>query len=150
MAKYQTTVRSHLPPSEAFEFMADLRNFATWDPGVRSVDQVAGEGAGADAEFLVVVDGPGSGVDLHYRAVDYDAPRSITVEASSRWITSRDRIDVVAIVDAADGATSEVTYVAELTLNGPLGWADPAVRPFFNRIAGRAEAGLRRAIGVPA
>lgn len=150
MATYQTTVRTHLSPGEAFEYMADLRNFVAWDPGIRSVEQVAGVGPGPTSEFMVVFDGPGDGVDLHYRTVVYEAPRSITVEAKTRWFTSRDRIDIAPIVDSVDEAKSKVTYVAELTLNGVLKWADPVLRPYFNRISGRADAGLRREIGGPA
>ena len=149
MANYQTNVRTHLPPGEAFEYMADLRNVAAWDPSVRSVEQVAGAGAGSESEFVVVVDGPGDGVQLRYRTVDYDPPRTVTVEASTRWFTSRDRIDVVPIADSADAAKSEVTYNAELTLNRALRWADPVLRPFFKRYAGRGDAGLRHAIGAP-
>jgi carbon monoxide dehydrogenase subunit G len=147
MASYETTVRTPLPPTEAFEYMADLRNFAEWDPGVRSVEQVVGNGAGPDAAFNVVVDGAGRGVDFRYETVDFDRPESVTVEASTRMFTSRDRIDVEA-VDRSDPASgSVVRYRAELKLNGPLGFVDPLLRPFFNRIAGRADAGLQRVLG---
>ena len=36
MARYMTRVRTDMAPSEAFAYMADLRNFAEWDPGVTS------------------------------------------------------------------------------------------------------------------
>ena len=35
MARYVTTVRTSWAPEVAFGYMADLRNFAEWDPGVR-------------------------------------------------------------------------------------------------------------------
>jgi hypothetical protein len=148
MAIYETTVRTPLPPGEAFEYMADLRNFAEWDPGVRSVEQVAGDGAGAESAFVVVVDGPGGGVDFRYETVDFDRPETVTVEATTRLFTSRDRIDVEVVDPDDPGSGSVVRYRAELTLNGPFGLADVLVRPFFNRIAGRADAGLRNAIGT--
>ena len=34
MARYVTTVRTPRPPAEAFAYLADLGNFAEWDPGV--------------------------------------------------------------------------------------------------------------------
>jgi len=46
MARYRTTVRTDRPPSDAFAFMADLRNFEHWDPGVRRATQVDGDGGG--------------------------------------------------------------------------------------------------------
>ena len=47
MARYVTTVRTQQPAAEAFAYMADLRHFAEWDPGVKKVVQVKGDGAGA-------------------------------------------------------------------------------------------------------
>ena len=55
MATYKTTVRSPMSAHEAFAFMADLRNFAVWDPGVVKVTQVQGDGPGPDTVFDVVV-----------------------------------------------------------------------------------------------
>jgi hypothetical protein len=147
MASYETTVRTPLPPTDAFEYMADLRNFAEWDPGVRSVEQVAGDGAGAESAFVVVVDGPGSGVEFRYETIDFDRPESVTVEAATRMFTSRDRIDVEAVDPSDPSLGAVVRYRAQLDLNGPLGFIDPVLRPFFNRIAGRADAGLQRVLG---
>ena len=55
--------------------------------------------------------------------------------------TSLDRIDV-----EPDGTGSLVTYDAELRLNGPLGVFDLVLRPLFDRIGGRADEGLQRAL----
>jgi carbon monoxide dehydrogenase subunit G len=141
MAKYVTTVRTPRTPDEAFAYMADLRNFEEWDPGVRSAVQVRGDGPGPDAEYDVTVDAPGGGLTLRYRATEYAAPRSITVKASSRLFTSLDRIDVT-----PDAAGSLVRYDAELTLNGPLGMFDRFLTGPFRKIGERANRGLIRAL----
>ena len=141
MARYQTTVRTDRPAAEVFDYMADLRNFEQWDPGVQRVEQVTGDGGGANAEFDVTVDAPGSGLTLRYVTTEFDAPRSAVVRAESRMFTSLDRITV-----EPDGDGSVVTYDAELTLNGPLGLFDLALRPVFDRIGGRADEGLQRAL----
>lgn len=141
MARYRTTVRTGLAPADAFAFMADLRNFEDWDPGVQRATQVEGQGGGPDASFDVVVDAPGKGLTLRYVTTEYDAPRHVVVRAESRMFTSLDRIDV-----EPDGAGSLVTYDAELRLNGPLGVFDLVLRPFFDRIGGRADDGLQRAL----
>lgn len=39
MTRYQTKLRTPLSAEQAFAYMADLRNFAEWDPGVRRVTQ---------------------------------------------------------------------------------------------------------------
>ena len=141
MARYRTTVRTDRSPEDAFTFMSDLRNFENWDPGVESATQVVGEGGGPDSTFDVVVAAPGKGLTLRYVTTEYEAPRRVIVRAESKLFTSLDRIDV-----EPDGTGSLVTYDAELTLNGPLGWFDLALRPIFDRIGGRADHGLQQAL----
>lgn len=141
MARYVTTISSPMSPQDAFDFMSDLRNFEEWDPGVKSAVQVSGDGGGPGAVFDVVVEAPGKGLTLRYETVEYDAPTTAVVKASSRLFTSLDRIEVV-----PDGDGSRVTYDAELNLNGPLGIFDLALRPIFDRIGGRANEGLQRAL----
>lgn len=163
MARYSTTVRTPLSPSDAFAFMADLRNFEQWDPGVSDVTQVRGDGGGPDSVFDVVVRTAGRGTTLRYVTTHYvgahdpsaqydeehrDEPRTVTVEARSALLTSIDRIDIV-----PDGDGSLVTYDAELRLNGVLAVFDLGLRVAFGRIGDRAAAGLERALGgerVPA
>lgn len=141
MARYRTTVRTDMAPADAFAFMADLRNFETWDPGVQRVTQVDGDSGGPDASFDVVVDAPGSGLTLRYVTTEYDAPHHFVVRAESKLFTSVDRVEVV-----PDGTGSLVTYDAKLNLNGPLGVFDLLLRPVFARIGGRADAGLQQAL----
>ena len=141
MARYRTTVRTARPPAEAFAFMADLRNFEDWDPGVQRATQIDGDGGGPGASFDVVVDAPGRGLTLRYVTTEYDPPRHVVVRAESRVFTSLDRIHV-----EPDGTGSLVTYDAELRLNGPLGIFDLLLRPAFDRIATRADEGLQRAL----
>lgn len=137
MARYVTTVRTHQTAAEAFAYMADLRHFADWDPGVRKVVQVAGEGAGAGAEFDVSV----SGTTLRYVTTTYEPTTELVVVAKSRTLTSTDRVTV-----RRDGGATLVTYDALLELNGLLRLADPVLRLAFGRIGDRAAAGLRRAL----
>lgn len=141
MAQYTTTVSTPRSPEDAFAYMADLRNFAEWDPGVQSVVQIAGDGGGADAVFDVTVDAPGKGLTLRYETIEYSAPSTVTVKATSKMFTSLDRIDVT-----PDGDGSIVRYDAQLLLNGPLRVLDLALRPIFGRIGGRANSGLLKAL----
>lgn len=148
MARYVTSVRTPLPPAEAFAYMADLRNFAEWDPGVRSVAQVEGHGGGPNAVFDVAVAVPGGTATLRYVTELYDATRRVRVEARSRLLTSIDTIDVAP--DDAAGSGSIVTYDADLRLNCVLRLADPLLRRAFGRIGDRAAAGLTAALdGAP-
>jgi hypothetical protein len=121
--------------------MSDLRNFASWDPGVLTVTQVAGDGGGPESSFDVAVKSVGGGTVLRYETVEYDEPGNLLVEARNSKFTSIDRITVV-----AKGEGSIVTYSAELLLNGCLSPLNPLLGLVFNRIGDRAAVGLRRVL----
>jgi hypothetical protein len=125
---------------EAFAYMADLRNFAEWDPGVREVVQVEGDGVGPGAEFDVMLSNR-RGTTLRYRTVKYDQPSGLLVLAETAQLRSADRITVT----AADDGTL-VTYDAELSLKGPMRLAAPLFAVAFRRIGNRAAAGLCRVL----
>ncbi len=141
MARYVVSVRTSMPPAEAFAFMADLTNFAEWDPGVERAEQVEGDGPGPDAEFDVAVKVPGRSMTLRYVTTEFDAPNSVTVVAENAFLTSDDTITV-----ESDGDGSIVTYDAELKLKGLLGVTDPVLGLRFNQIGDRAAAGLIEAL----
>lgn len=145
MARYVTTVKTTKTPREAFAYMADLRNFAEWDPGVKAVKQVKGSGGGPGTVFDVTVAGIGRDLTLRYVTEEHDAPRNLLVVARSIVFTSIDRITV-----EPDGTGSVVTYDADLRLNGVLRVGDLGLRLVFGWIGDRAAAGLRRALGAPA
>ena len=91
MARYVTTVRTQLSPEEAFEYMADLRNFAESVPGVKKVVQVVGTGGGLDTEFDVSV----SGTTMRYRTTVFNTTTELVAVAKTRVLTSTDRVTIV-------------------------------------------------------
>ena len=145
MARYVTTVRTQQAAEEAFAYMADLRNFAEWDPGVSKVVQVTGDGAGAGTEFDVTA----SGATLRYVTTTYDPQNSssggaggeLVVVGTSRMFTSTDKVSVI-----SEGDSTMVRYEAVLELNGVLRVVDPLLGLAFGRIGDRAAAGLRRVL----
>lgn len=143
MARYLMHVRTPMPPAEAFAYMADLTNFATWDPGVERVEQVHGDSGGPSAVFDVAVKGFGRLITLRYETVSYVPPTTVVAFAESRLFTSRDTITVQPDGSAAG---SIVTYDAVLKLKGPLGLADPLLGLSFTHIGDRAAAGLVAAL----
>lgn len=84
MARYVTTVRTARTPQEVFAYLADLRNFAEWDPGVKAVSQVQGSGGGPDLVFDVTVAGLVGDLTLRYVTEDYNAPRNLLVGPQRR------------------------------------------------------------------
>jgi carbon monoxide dehydrogenase subunit G len=142
MACYVVHVRTPMPPAEAFAYMADLTNFADWDPGVDRVEQVEGDGVGPRAAFDVAVKVPGRTMTLRYDTIAFDdSSTTMTAFAENALMTSEDTITV-----EADGDGSIVTYDAELKLKGLLALSDPLLGLTFNQIGDRAAAGLVEAL----
>lgn len=122
---------------DAFEFMADARNFATWDPGVSSSVLVDGDRPGLGAAYDVRV----TGTTLRYETTEFDPPDRVVLHADSTILSSH---DIVTVVATAEGC--EVTYDAELDLKSLLRLADPLLGLVFGRIGDRAAAGLESAL----
>ena len=133
MARYRMRVRTDRSPAQAFGYLADLRNFAEWDPGVTSAEQVGGDGPGLGATYDVEA----SGSMLRYEVDRYEAPQVVRASGANRWVTSVDTITV-----DPDGDGSIVTYDADLTRNGVLRLGDPLLGLAFKRIGDKAAAGL--------
>ncbi|MFK8024994.1 MAG: SRPBCC family protein [Ilumatobacter sp.] len=143
MARYIVHVRTPMPPAEAFAFMADLRNFAVWDPGVGEVTQLEGDGPGLGSAFDVRVKLPAGTMTLRYDTISYDdEATTMTAFAENLLFTSEDTITVV-----PDGEGSIMTYDAELRLKGLLGLSDPFLAITFGVIGDRAAAGMIEALG---
>ncbi|HZX54261.1 MAG TPA: SRPBCC family protein [Ilumatobacteraceae bacterium] len=140
MARYVATVRTRTAVADAFAYMADLRNFADWDPGVRNVVQVEGDGPGPGAVFDVTLSSRRSRT-FRYRTVEYTQPRGLLVVAETATLRSTDRIVVRPDLDG-----TLVTYDAELSLKGPMRLAAPLFAVAFRRIGDRAAAGLCRVL----
>jgi len=140
MARYVATIRTQRSVADAFAYMADLRNFADWDPGVRNVVQVDGDGAGPDAVFDVTLSGKRAQT-LRYRTVEYTQPRELLFVADTAQLRSSDRITV----SPQDNGTL-VTYDADLSLKGLMRLAAPLFAVAFRRIGDRAAAGLCRVL----
>lgn len=141
MARGVMVVNTPLSVSEAFDFMSDLRLFASWDPSVVRAVQVAGNGPGPDAEVDLVFVGLGPARTLRYRVVEFDPPSTMAIEASSRWLRSRDKVTVT---PRSQG--SQVVYEAELTLRGSLAVGEPVLSAAFSAFAHVVARGLRDAL----
>jgi carbon monoxide dehydrogenase subunit G len=121
--------------------MADVRNFARWDPGVEKVTAVAGDGPGPGASYDVVVRAGPRRLVLRYEVKEWDAPHRVLLVAQTRTLRSVDEITV----QPADGGAL-VTYDAQLELRGVLSLGNPLLGAVFSRVGDRAAAGLRRAL----
>lgn len=145
MAHYVATVRSPRQAREAFDLVSDMRTFADWDPGIRSVAQVDGQGPGPGAVFDVRVAAFPLDLTLRYTTERYhtasSGPSEVLLVGRSMLFTS---VDLITVSPTEDG--SLVRYDADLRLAGPLRLGDLALRPVFGWVGARAESGLRTAL----
>ncbi|MDA0353858.1 MAG: SRPBCC family protein [Chloroflexi bacterium] len=141
MPQYTTTVQSVWPVERAFVYMADLRNFERWDPGVKAARQASGNGPGPDSTFDVTVGGVLRDIVLRYEMLEYQPPHRVVVRARNRALESLDAIDV-----RPTEAGSEIVYSAALDFRGVYRPLNPLLALVFKRIVERAARGLQEVV----
>lgn len=139
-ASYTAVIDSALPVDEAFSYMADVRNFAEWDPGVSSSEQVEGEGPDLGAAYELKA----SGLTLRYEVRKYD-PEEATMRLVSDGHPLLTSIDDI-VVDPGPSRGSRITYRARLELPRWLFLLTPALRFGFDRVGDRAADGMAKAL----
>lgn len=137
MARYTTTIASPWDAQKAFDYMADLRNFADWDPGVKSSKIISGSEPGVGTKYKVTV----ALTALTYVTREFDRPTRTVAEATTSLLHS---YDIIEVTETSDGC--EVFYDAELKLRGVFGLADPLLGLTFGRIGDKAAAGMAAAL----
>lgn len=142
MARYTTSIASPMTPEQAFAYMADVTHFSDWDPGVKSVRRVLGDGFGVGTSYDLEVKTLGT-TTMRYVVHEFEAPRRLLLVATTPSLTS---VDEISVTPSDTGST--ITYDARLTLNGPLRLFDPLLGRAFRIIGDRGAAGLRRVLGA--
>lgn len=135
MAHFQTRIRTPWAASKAFPYLVDMSNFAEWDPGTKNADLTDGHVGALGARYRLEV----GAATLDYEIVELEPGSRMQAEGHSNLFTSIDSITV----DGNDTG-SVVTYDAKLTLNGPLGIADPLLGILFKRMGEKAADGLSK------
>lgn len=139
MAHYEVTIPTALSQQEAFDRLAAVERFVEWDEGVTSAQQVAGDGPGVGAEYVLKVKAfAGDDLLLTYKTTAFDSPHRFVIVADAKSLRSDDVITVV-----PDGDGCQVTYAADLKMKGAFAIMNPALGLVFNRIGDKAAAGMR-------
>lgn len=141
MARYVAKVATSRSPEDAFAYMADLTNFAEWDPGVTKAEVVDGAELDPPRAVDVTVKGIVGELTLRYELEQFEPPRRAVAKAETRFLRS---LDIILVEPTDDGCV--VTYDAELTLRGPLAPLGGLLQPVFNSIGDKAAAGMATAL----
>ena len=140
MARYKTSVSTPLSAADAFAYMADIRHFVDWDPGITRVVPLNGTTPQLGASYELTVKPLGTTV-MRYEITEFKAPNRLVLESRTFFLTS---LDVISVEPSGSG--SIVTYDAELTFRRPLQVFDPFLNFAFRFLGNRAAAGLKRVL----
>jgi carbon monoxide dehydrogenase subunit G len=140
MADYVATVQSSWPREETFDYLADFRNVAEWDPSMERAELISGEPGQVGATYRLTMSLLGRSTELDYETVEVQRPERVVLVSESDAVTSTDtiRVDV-------DGS---VTYFAHLDLHGVRKAADPLAEKLLERVSDKAASQLAAKLGA--
>jgi carbon monoxide dehydrogenase subunit G len=141
MAYFRTSFEVPVPADRVFEYLADFRNAAAWDPGVASARKLTKGALAVGTRFELAARFLGRELPLRYAVVQLDPPARVVFESETPTLRA---VDAVTLEKTARG--TRVTWDASLALRGLLYLADLPLHLLFQRIGRRAAAGLERAL----
>lgn len=137
MAHYDATIPSTWTQEQTFDYLADFRHVAEWDPSIPEVTLVSGEPGALGATYEVWLEVLGRRTPLLYQCVELQHPQRLVFRAETDSVTSTDTITV-----GRGGLGTTVTYDAELDLKGVRKLAEPLAEIGLTRASERARKGL--------
>jgi hypothetical protein len=141
MADYRGIVETTKTNEVVFDYIADFRNAAEWDPATVSISQTAGDGAGPGARYRLVTRFVGRSVPLDYETTDFERPGRVVLSFAGENIIGTDTVTV-----SRTGDRTLLVYSVDFRLK-KVGVLAPLIAPFFGRAADKALAGLAKALG---
>lgn len=141
MAEYVATIPSSWTQNQTFDFLADFRNVAQWDPSMRRAELLSGTPGRPGARYLLVMQAMGREIELEYEAIEVQRPGRFVLRSET---SSAELTDTVTV--AKDGA---VTYDAKLELRGLRKIADPLASMVLTRSGEKARKSLERTLAGP-
>jgi carbon monoxide dehydrogenase subunit G len=138
MPRLHRTITVPRPLGEVFDFVADFTTVPQWDPGVSASRQTNGDKPAVGAIYEVTAVFNGREIPMTYRTTVLERPNRVSLEGEGSTITA---VDDITFKDKGDG-TTQVDYVADLNLKGPLRLAQPFLKGAFDKLADKALAGL--------
>jgi carbon monoxide dehydrogenase subunit G len=126
------------PVEEVFDFLADIRNEAAWNPRVVRIDKTSDGSIGAGTTFYGLYKGIGA---LRTELVEYERPERLTFRSSG----PRMRIAGKFAFSAVQGKSS-VTLDADLKPQGLFRLLAPLMAPLIKRQNAAAAIRLEQAL----
>lgn len=141
MIQVQRSLKSPLSLEECFSFIADFSNLPVWDPGILSSTRDDEGELRLGSTFRVVARFLGRRVPMSYQVVELAPPKRIVLEGTASTLRAIDEIRF-----ERDGQGSIVHYRADFHMIPALRWAEPLLKPAFDRLAKHAMDGMAVAL----
>jgi uncharacterized protein YndB with AHSA1/START domain len=143
VTQYLAVVPSTWSVERAFEYLSDFSNAQYWDPSVRAARRVDDVGSvKVGTRFELTVRFAGRDKTLQYAVTELDPNRRVVFSSSTAALHS---LDTLTFEPRPDGC--EMTYHAELRLQGAAALATPLLTVLFRRLGDRASLSLQRILG---
>ena len=139
--KLLKTVVVEKPLDVVFSYLSDFTTTTDWDPGTVTTVRRHGNG-GVGTTYLNTSTFLGRKTQLTYIVGEFIPGKRIRLRGENKTVIAVDTM-TFRNVDAG----TEVTYTAEFTFKGPSRLLAPLLRPAFERLGTKAQAGMRTALG---
>jgi carbon monoxide dehydrogenase subunit G len=138
--RLQKTVVVDKPLDTVFGYLSDFTTTTEWDPGTVLTVNQHGDG-GVGTTYLNTSTFLGRQTQLTYVVRAFVPAQRVQLRGENKTVIAVDTMSFRSV----DGGT-EVTYQAEFTVKGPSRLLAPLLRPAFERLGTKAQAGMRDAL----
>ncbi|HEV2935618.1 MAG TPA: SRPBCC family protein [Streptosporangiaceae bacterium] len=128
------------PLNAVFGYLSDFTTTTEWDPGTVVTVTQHGDG-GAGTTYLNTSTFLGRKTQLTYVVREFLPDERIRLRGENKTVIAVDTMTFRSV-----DAGTEVTYTAEFTFKGPSRLLAPLLRPAFERLGTKAQAGMRTAL----
>lgn len=145
MAVLKERIDTRLDIDDAFDFIADFANSATWDPGTATSVALDEGGPRVGARYLLGVRMGSRVAPMTYTITRLERPSRVILAGEGSGVSA---VDDISFAPSASGTT--IDYVADIRLKGVLRLLAPFASGSFRRIADNARAGMQRTLDARA
>jgi hypothetical protein len=138
--KLLRTVVVNKPLKAVFDYLSDFTTTTDWDPGTVITMREHGNG-GVGTTYLNTSRFLGRTTQLTYIVEELAEQQLIQLRGQNKTVTA---VDTMTFRPVPSGTV--VTYTAEFTFKGLSRLAAPLLKPAFERLGNKTEAGMRQAL----
>lgn len=139
------TITVERPLADCFRYVKDFSTIEQWDPGVYRSTKCTPGAVRAGSEFDLLLNVSGRRVPMRYTLRQMQDQKELLLEGEGDSLHALDRISFRAL----SASSTEIDYVADLTLGVLPGWSTPLLKPAFKRLGVKAVTGLKTALELP-